>query len=71
MAFYGALARQCFINEYVLFHTEDEISGAGALRDALDQALAAGRPVPTIWVVTVAAYLPLHALSASARLPEM
>jgi len=71
MEFYNALARQCFINEYVFFHTEDEIARAGALRDALDKALADGQSVPAAWVVTVASYFPLYLLSASARLTEI
>ena len=65
MAFHSALARQCFINEYVFFHTEDEIARAAVLREALDQALEAGRPVPPAWVMAVAAYFPPFELSRS------
>lgn len=68
MAFHSALARQCFINEYVFFHTEDEIARAARLRDALDQALENRQPVPAAWVTAVAAYFPLFELSQSAQL---
>ncbi|MDP4029597.1 MAG: tetratricopeptide repeat protein [Gallionella sp.] len=66
--FYGALARQCFINEYVFACTDDESSRAQALRDALSAALEAGTPVPPLWPIAVAAYFPLHALPFADRL---
>ncbi len=71
LAFYNALARQCFINEYVFFHTADEIREAQGLRDRLTKALEMSMPVPALWVIAVAAYFPLHTLSFSARLLEM
>ena len=45
LEFYAALARQCFINEYVFFHGEEEIRRAGELRDALAAALETGTPI--------------------------
>jgi len=66
--FYGALARQCFINEYVFELGGDESRKALALRDSLAGALQAGVPVPPIWLLAVAAYYPLYSLPESARL---
>jgi len=66
--FYAALARQCFINEYVFFHDEEEILGARGQRDALVAALDAGLPISPLQLLTVAAYFPLHTLSGAARL---
>lgn len=70
LGFYGALARQCFINEYVFCYTGDEIRRASDLRDALAAALQADAPVPALWPVAVAAYFPLCALPLAARLLE-
>jgi len=68
LRFYSALARQCFINEYVFCHDDDEIEKAGGLRERLAAALEAGMPVPARWVLAVAAYFPLFSLPAPARL---
>jgi hypothetical protein len=62
LAFFCALARQCFINEYAFDETAEEAGQAQHLREALDAALAAGTPVPPLWPVAVASFLPLHAL---------
>ncbi|HML15189.1 MAG TPA: tetratricopeptide repeat protein [Xanthobacteraceae bacterium] len=64
LAFCCALARQCFINEYVFACTDEEEEKARGLRDALTAALDAGAPVPPIWPVAVAAYEPLGGISA-------
>lgn len=68
LSFYGALARQCFINEYVFCHTDAEIGKARGLRDALLAALASGTDVPVLWPIAVAAYFPLCSLPPAARL---
>jgi Tfp pilus assembly protein PilF/2-polyprenyl-3-methyl-5-hydroxy-6-metoxy-1,4-benzoquinol methylase len=68
LSFYSALARQCFINEYVFSYTNDEIREAGNLRDALVAALEAGTQSPSLWPVAVAAYFPLYSLPHAARL---
>ncbi len=68
LGFYSALARQCFINEYVFFHTNEEIRKAAALRDSLDMALQASSQVPALWLVAVAAYFPLYSLPFSEQL---
>jgi SAM-dependent methyltransferase len=70
IGFYCALARQCFINEYVYAATAEEICRATNLRDSLSAVLEADAPVPVLWLVAVAAYFPLCSLPLSARLPE-
>jgi tetratricopeptide (TPR) repeat protein/2-polyprenyl-3-methyl-5-hydroxy-6-metoxy-1,4-benzoquinol methylase len=62
LRFFCALARQCFINEYVFVETEEEIQQARQLQGALGAALASGAPVPALWPVAIAAYAPLHTL---------
>ena len=63
LGFYCAVARQCFINQYVFSVTEVEVDQAQRLRASLDTALAAGDPCPELWPVIVGAYFPLHTLS--------
>jgi 2-polyprenyl-3-methyl-5-hydroxy-6-metoxy-1,4-benzoquinol methylase len=70
IGFYSALARQCFINEYVFAVAADEGRKASDLRNLLSAALTADAPVPVLWLVAVAAYFPLHSLPLSARLLE-
>jgi tetratricopeptide (TPR) repeat protein/SAM-dependent methyltransferase len=59
LTFYCALARQCFINEYIFVYSDQEFDRAQLLRERLAAALAARLPVPVLWVVAVAAYFPL------------
>ena len=61
-AFAGALARQCFINEYVYAQPEAESQLARALRDRMLQDLASGAPIAPLPLAVVAAYFPLHSL---------
>lgn len=68
LSFYGALARQCFINEYVFAWADDETIQVQSLKDSLIAALETGAPVPALWPVTVAAYFPLHSLPLTNRL---
>lgn len=68
LAYYCAVARQCFIAEYAFLHDEDEFARAGALKEKLDAALRADEAVAPIRVAAVAAYLPLHALAERDRL---
>ena len=62
LRFFCALARQCFINEYVFAETEEEVRQARQLQGTLSAALVSGAPVPPLWPVAVAAYFPLHSL---------
>jgi 2-polyprenyl-3-methyl-5-hydroxy-6-metoxy-1,4-benzoquinol methylase len=68
LGFHAALARQCFINEYVFFHGEEEIGKASTLRDHLVRQLAAGATISPITLLAVAAYFPLHSVPGVGRL---
>jgi tetratricopeptide (TPR) repeat protein/SAM-dependent methyltransferase len=70
LAFHCALAKQCFINEYVFAHEATELDKAHELRDALAVRLQAGTAVPAHWVAVVATYVPLHTLPDAAALLE-
>lgn len=66
--FHCALARQCFINEYVFDLTASEAEQLRMLRDRVAAALAADAPIPDLWLVTLASYAPLHSLPSCSRL---
>lgn len=66
--FYSALARQCFINEYVYSCEVDEFNQASVLREKLETALGTKAQVPALWVVAVASYFPLNALHTAENL---
>jgi Flp pilus assembly protein TadD/SAM-dependent methyltransferase len=68
LSFYSAIARQCFINEYIFSYTADEIKKAGDLRNALAAALDTNTIIPVLWPIVVAAYFPLYSLPTAARL---
>ena len=68
LAFWCALAGQCFINEYVFDCSQAEQDRAQTLYDRLAAALAADSPIPPIWPVAVAAYLRLSELALASRL---
>jgi Tfp pilus assembly protein PilF/SAM-dependent methyltransferase len=70
LAFCCALASQCFINEYVFAREADEWARAENLRETLEQALATGAPIPSLWPLAVAAYGPLHALERAPALMQ-
>jgi len=63
-----ALARQCFINEYVYDAPEQEWEEARRLRDALAAALQSAALIPALWPVAVAGYFPLHSLPGAQAL---
>jgi tetratricopeptide (TPR) repeat protein/2-polyprenyl-3-methyl-5-hydroxy-6-metoxy-1,4-benzoquinol methylase len=67
-SFYSALARQCFINEYVFYCGDDEMHKAGELRDALAAVLEGDRPVSALVLLAVAAYFPLYTVPHAGRL---
>ena len=62
VAFACALARQCFISEYVYVQAGVESGLASALRDRLLQQLASGAAIAPLTLAVVAAYFPLHAM---------
>jgi tetratricopeptide (TPR) repeat protein/2-polyprenyl-3-methyl-5-hydroxy-6-metoxy-1,4-benzoquinol methylase len=63
LAVAGALARQCFINDYVFARTADERAQAESLLADVAAAMANNTPVGALQVAAVAAYGPLGALS--------
>ncbi|MBV9458954.1 MAG: methyltransferase domain-containing protein [Bradyrhizobium sp.] len=68
VAFACALARQCFINEYVYAQTEAERRLANGLRDRLLRGMESGVAIAPLTLAVVAAYFPLHALPAAEAL---
>ncbi len=66
--FTSALARQCYINEYVFSSRDEEIQKASDLRDSLVAALQTNTRVPDLWPIAVAAYFPLRSLPLASRL---
>lgn len=68
LQFYSALARQCFINDYVFFSGGEETREASMLRDILAAALDTGTPISPLRLLALAAYLPLNSLAGAARL---
>jgi Flp pilus assembly protein TadD/SAM-dependent methyltransferase len=58
-----ALARQCFINEYVFAQDEEELRQAERLCDTV-----AAATVSPLQLAVLAAYIPLHAVPGAARL---
>jgi SAM-dependent methyltransferase/tetratricopeptide (TPR) repeat protein len=68
--FYCAVARQCFINEYVFALTESEADHAEQLRATLDAALAAGEEISASSLAIVGAYFPLHWLTNAQALSD-
>jgi 2-polyprenyl-3-methyl-5-hydroxy-6-metoxy-1,4-benzoquinol methylase len=62
LTFYSALARQCFINEYVYSYSNDEVDRARLLRENVVEALESGTAISPLSVIAVAAYFPLYAL---------
>jgi tetratricopeptide (TPR) repeat protein/2-polyprenyl-3-methyl-5-hydroxy-6-metoxy-1,4-benzoquinol methylase len=68
LAFYCALARQCFLNEYIYACSDEEAAQALTLREQVVARLAARQPVPASSLAVLAAYFPLHALPCAADL---
>jgi tetratricopeptide (TPR) repeat protein/SAM-dependent methyltransferase len=68
LSFCCALARQCFINDYVFAVADGEAEKARGLQDALAAALDSGNPVPAWWLAVAAAYGPLYSLSFADQL---
>jgi 2-polyprenyl-3-methyl-5-hydroxy-6-metoxy-1,4-benzoquinol methylase len=63
-----ALAKQCFINEYVFTVTPEESDQISLVKDAIADALASGATIEPMRLTALAMYLPLHALSSAALL---
>ena len=70
LGFACALARQCFINEYIFATSADEGARAESLKHALDNALARGASIDAMQLAVFAMYRPLHTLSSASVLFE-
>jgi tetratricopeptide (TPR) repeat protein/SAM-dependent methyltransferase len=70
LGFYCAVARQCYVNDYVYSLADGEAERVERLRAGLEAALEAGTECSALWPVAVGAYGPLHALSKAAALLE-
>ena len=70
LRFCCAIARQCYINEYVYNHTTEESEGVSWLRDAISTRIAEAKPVPGGWVAAFACYSPLSSLPDCQRLAD-
>jgi tetratricopeptide (TPR) repeat protein/SAM-dependent methyltransferase len=62
LQFCCALARQCFINEYIFDATSEELERLRRMRERLVRAIGSGGSVPVLWMIAVASYVPLHSL---------
>jgi tetratricopeptide (TPR) repeat protein/2-polyprenyl-3-methyl-5-hydroxy-6-metoxy-1,4-benzoquinol methylase len=65
---YCALARLCFLNDYVFACTDDEVREAEQLRDRLVTEMHAKARVSALWLVAVGSYFPLDKAIAGASL---
>jgi SAM-dependent methyltransferase len=70
LAFGCALARQCFINEYVFEPLSDELHKVVQLERAVVDAAASGGALRPLLLAAFASYQPLSSLSESNRLLE-
>ncbi len=68
LPFYAALARQCFLNEYVFDCVDSERVAAAACRTRLLELLDAKAAPPPLLLLAIAAYFPLHTLPEPTRL---
>jgi tetratricopeptide (TPR) repeat protein/2-polyprenyl-3-methyl-5-hydroxy-6-metoxy-1,4-benzoquinol methylase len=64
LEFYCALARQCFVNEYVFTVSSEELMRVRILEGELDRALSSGSAVPSVWLAAIASYSSLGSLPA-------
>lgn len=69
VAFAAALARQCYINEYVFAVSDGESKNVAALKARVAAALETGAPVAPLSLAVLASYEPLHTLAGAERLP--
>lgn len=71
LVFHCALARQCFINEYIFECTSEECDKAELLRERIGAALDTESPVPAPWLIAFAAYRPLTDLPPAQTLLDL
>lgn len=70
VAFAAALARQCWINEYVFAESAAERAGLDTLKDLIARALADGSPIAPLRLAVLAMYEPLGALDGADKLTQ-
>ena len=63
-----ALARQCFINEYVYECTPEEGGHVASLGDAIEKRIVEAQAAPRAWLAAFACYRPLVSLHGCERL---
>jgi SAM-dependent methyltransferase len=68
LRFCCAIARQCYINEYVYNCSTEEHEAASRLRDEISTRIAEAKPVPGAWIAALACYRPLSLLPDCQRL---
>src|SRR5689334_12514213 len=68
LGFACALAKQCFINEYVFATTPEEDARVADLRSKLAGALATNTPVDPMWIAIAAMYSSLHTIPSTSAL---
>jgi len=68
LRFCCAIARQCYINEYIYNCTTEEYDGISWLREAISKHIIEAQPVPGAWVAAFACYSPLSSLPDCQRL---
>jgi 2-polyprenyl-3-methyl-5-hydroxy-6-metoxy-1,4-benzoquinol methylase len=68
LALFGALAQQCFLNEYVFALGESEREQLRQVRDRIANALGAGAEIAPLDVIVAASYEPLHTLPGASAL---
>jgi len=64
-AFLCALARQCFLNEYVFFESEHEAAQVAELQARIRARSATTERLDPAWIALLATYRPLHAVDFS------
>jgi 2-polyprenyl-3-methyl-5-hydroxy-6-metoxy-1,4-benzoquinol methylase len=65
LEFWCAIARQCFLNEYVFATEPEEREQVMRIQEKVTSELTRGRPVPAIWPVIVASYVPLASVTVA------
>lgn len=60
--FFCALAGQCFVNDYAFAESDSEVADIAKLRARVSDQMSAGLSVPDIWIVALAAYMPLRTI---------
>lgn len=70
LAFACAMARQCFLNEYVFAQDAEERALGTRVADMLAAAMSSGSDVNELWLAASASYAPLHSLPVAGALLE-